>query len=133
MSNDREAVPMASMKATQRLSAQNLTRGTTLAEEVDLALSPWRRFRGLLGRSELAARSALLLYPCGAVHTCFMGYPIDVVFLAESGVVVATDSLVPWRFSAIYSDARGTLELPGGTLEGLPCAVGDQVAFLPKL
>jgi uncharacterized protein len=71
----------------------------------------WARARGLLGRPPLAANEALLLRPCRAVHTFFMRYPIDVVFLDRVGNVVAVrEALRPWRV-AFAPRARAALEL----------------------
>lgn len=59
------------------------------------------RLRGLLFRplSWLGVGDALLLAPCGSIHTCFMKVPIDVAFVDEAGVVVRSEEKVPpWRF-----------------------------------
>ncbi len=71
----------------------------------------------------------MLLRPCGAVHTCFMGYGIDVLFLAEGGEVVGVDTMRPWRLSSIYGSALATLELPAGVLAESGTVLGDRVAF----
>lgn len=69
------------------------------------------RLRGLLFRppSWLSAADALLLAPCGSVHTCFMKVPIDVAFIDEAGVVVRSEERVPpWQ---ILSDKKACMVL----------------------
>jgi uncharacterized protein len=68
------------------------------------------RLGGLLARPRLAAGEALLLRPCNSVHTCFMPYAIDVVFLDRQGRVLRTVvALRPWR-AAFHGRAHKVLE-----------------------
>ena len=91
----------------------------TIASQVELANTFWARLKGLMFRRTLAAGKALLLEPCPQIHTCFMRFSIDVVFLDKNNHVVAVlEPLKPWRMSKFYRLARRTLELPCGTLKG---------------
>jgi len=75
---------------------------------------PHTRLRGLLGRRGMASGEGLLLKPTPAVHTCFMRFAIDVVFLDERLEVLAVDPhLGPWRFTG-RRGARAVLELAAG-------------------
>jgi uncharacterized membrane protein (UPF0127 family) len=75
---------------------------------------PLRRMRGLLGRSALPEDEGLLLRPAPSIHTWFMRFPIDAVFLDRDLRVIATASEVrPWRFAA-RRGARAVLELAAG-------------------
>jgi uncharacterized protein len=70
--------------------------------------------RGLLGRSGLERGEGLLLKPCGSVHTLFMRFPIDVVFLdRELSVLAVREAVPPWR-TARARGAKVTLELAAG-------------------
>ncbi|HET9644229.1 MAG TPA: DUF192 domain-containing protein [Burkholderiaceae bacterium] len=72
------------------------------------------RLRGLLARPPLQAGEAMYLAPCVSVHTCFMRYAIDVVFLDRAGrVLKVVEDLQPWRFAAC-SGAHATMELRAG-------------------
>jgi hypothetical protein len=89
----------------------------------------WTRFRGLMGRHELAANSGLLLRPSGSVHTCFMRFPIDVIFLSEELEVLAVEPAVrPWRLRA-KRGARGVLELPAGAAARAELEPGDRLTL----
>ncbi len=90
----------------------------------------WQRLVGLLGRKGLDADEALLIIPCNNVHTCFMRFSIDVVFLDRDGAIVATvPRLRPWRIAA-SRPAHACLELAGGGIERFGLKRGQQ---LPKL
>ncbi|NTV97433.1 MAG: DUF192 domain-containing protein [Thiobacillus sp.] len=72
------------------------------------------RLAGLLARPPLQPGEGLLLVPCASVHTAFMAYALDVVFLDRDGVVLkVVADLKPWR-AAACAGARQTLELVAG-------------------
>ena len=88
--------------------------GSVVCEHCVVARTPFARMRGLLGRRSLPAGEGLLLKPSGSVHTFFMRFPIDVVFLdREQRVVRVASSVVPWR-TAAAKKARSVLELAAG-------------------
>src|SRR5437762_8707558 len=75
------------------------------------------RARGLLGRRSLAADEALLIEPCNFVHTWFMGFPIDVVYLSQdNSVLKVTKHLRPYRMSWGGRRAKRVLELAAGAV-----------------
>lgn len=78
--------------------------------------NPWQRLRGLLGTRRAGPRAGLvLLTPCSSIHTCGMAYAIDVAFVSEEGVVVASLTGVgPWRLESVPG-ARHVLERPSST------------------
>jgi uncharacterized protein len=83
------------------------------------------RFRGLMGTAELPRGSGLLFPGTSSVHTHFMRFPIDVVFLdSEWRIVSVVAELRPWRFAAAKS-AVSVLELVGGECDRLGLAEGD--------
>jgi uncharacterized membrane protein (UPF0127 family) len=88
--------------------------GAVVCERCTVARSPLTRMRGLLGRRGLAQGEGLLLQPAGSVHTLFMRFPIDVVFLdADSRVMRVAPGTKPWRTAATRK-ARAVLELAAG-------------------
>ena len=93
------------------------------------------RLRGLLGSPPPAPGHALLITPCASVHTAFMRYPIDVVFLNRQGrILKVVEALPPWRAAGCWR-ARHTLELAAGEARrvGLvPDAVLSPSLFHPQ-
>jgi len=111
------------------MKAVLVSDGKELAADVTIALSLPARMRGLLGRSSLSAGEGLLIRPCKGIHTFFMKFPIDVVFLDRDNRILALNhSLPPYRITRIYPRAVSVLELPAGTL-GKSVAVGDKMIF----
>jgi hypothetical protein len=103
----------------------NVTRGTVVCERAILADRPLQRMRGLLGRESLQLGEGLLLQPAPSIHTAFMRFPIDVVFLdSESVVVRVVTALAPWR-AASAQRARSVLELAAGEGARRGVEVGD--------
>jgi uncharacterized protein len=89
------------------------------------------RMRGLLGRSELPSGEGMLLRRVSAMHTLFMRFVIDAVFLDREQVVVAIASDVPpWRFAS-QRRARAVLELPAGEGARRGIRVGERLTFTP--
>ena len=107
----------------------NESTGATVASQVELALDRASRKRGLLGRASLAPASALVLSPCWMVHTAFMQFAIDVLFVNGHGEVVhLVPGLPPWR-AAVSVRARGVIEMPAGTAAQCGISVGDRVSL----
>jgi uncharacterized membrane protein (UPF0127 family) len=105
----------------------NSSKGVTLARRVNVAASLGSRFRGLLGTSALSSDDGLWLTPCRSVHTFFMRYPIDVLFLNGHGIVVSKATLAPWRLSRWVREAAGVLEVAAGTLSRTKTDIGDRI------
>jgi uncharacterized protein len=101
--------------------------GRVVCEHLLVGAPPLRRMRGLLGRSELPDGEGILLRPAGSVHTFFMRFPIDVVFLDRDEVVVAIEpSLGPWK-TAGRRGAKAVVELAAGECERRGLQVGDRL------
>jgi uncharacterized protein len=95
---------------------------------IERANTWWSRFVGLMGRRGLPEATGLLIEPCSSVHTSFMRFPIDVVYLDhERRVVKVVDRLKPWRVSMGGRRARYTLELTGGEAERLGIVPGTDL------
>ena len=106
-----------------------MARGVALATELEIATSFAARSKGLLGRRGLRADTGMLIDPCPSVHTWFMLFPIDVVFLDKHNRVVGLKrNLKPFRMAWSWRGVK-TLELPAGTIALTGTLLGDFVAF----
>lgn len=114
-----------------RMSVRNLTRETQIADKLEVAGSGPKRSKGLLGRKGLGEGEGLWIIPCEAVHTFFMRFPIDLIYLDRKHRVKKVRNSVPaWRVSGCLS-AHSVLELPAGTVLVTKTEPGDQVEFSP--
>ncbi len=128
---------------TAALRAQNLDRGTALAERLEVADGLWAKFMGLMGRPGLAPETGLWLTGSNGIHMMFMRFAIDAVFLAKpegtsgSGdgartVLSVHPGLRAWiGLVPLVRGANGVLELPVGTIARSGTTVGDRIALEP--
>lgn len=108
---------------------RNSTRNTVLAESADMADTSAKRRTGLLKHERLNPGDGLWIVPCESVHTFFMKFPIDLVYLDKKRKVRKVRHRVPaWRLSVCLS-AHSILELPAGTLEQTGTKVGDELTI----
>jgi hypothetical protein len=109
----------------------NSTRGTVLATRLEVAGTGGSRRKGLLGRDGLLPGEGLWIKPCESVHTFFMRFAIDLVYLdRELRVKKVRSNVGPWRMSACLS-ARSVLELPVGVVSASRTERGDTVEIAP--
>ena len=106
---------------------RNQTRNTILGDSVETADTSAKRRAGLLKHTRLDPGSGLWIVPCESVHTFFMKFPIDLVYLDKQRKVRKVRHAVPaWRLSACLT-AHSILELPAGTAEKSGTVAGDML------
>jgi hypothetical protein len=107
--------------------------GRIVCESVVVADSYWRRMKGLLGRRRLRGGAGMVLRPSWSVHTWFMRFAIDVVFLDHDQVVLRIDrGLRPFK-TATCRGAREVVELAAGECDRRGLREGDRVTWAPRL
>ena len=95
-------------------SLTDAATGAVIAPTLLTAFDRDRRNRGLLGRDDLPAGHALVLAPCSGIHTFFMRFALDVVFVSRDGEVLKVRRhLRPWRL-AICPGALAVVEFAAG-------------------
>jgi uncharacterized membrane protein (UPF0127 family) len=103
--------------------------GQVVCERCEIADGFFSRGRGLLGRARLDRGHGMLIRPTWSVHTAFMRFAIDVLFLDRQLTVVGIERrLRPWR-AAVQRGAYSALELAAGESERLKIEVGDRLAW----
>jgi len=114
------------------LRVTNVTRGRTLALRAHRADSFWPRLVGLMGRPGLPDGEGLHILPCNGIHSFFMRFAFDALFLdRELRVVQCVEAMPPWRATPVYRVAQSVLELPAGTVAATGTAPGDVLSFEP--
>ena len=105
-----------------------LESGLVVVPDLAVAVESATRKKGLLGRDGLADGSGLVIAPTNAVHTFFMRFPIDILFVTKFGEVVKVCSAVPpWRMAAALR-GYAVVELAAGGAARAGLKVGDRVA-----
>lgn len=110
----------------------NLRNNAVLAEKARIADSFFSRLTGLLNRRSLEKGEALILSPSNCVHSFFMRFRIDAIFLDKSGKVVGLlPSFKPFRTSRIYFNSSVTIELPENSIKSSQIQLGDTIKIIP--
>ena len=110
-----------------RMALVNQRTDEALADRIELAVTRNDRRKGLLGRDVFETSSALIIAPCVSIHTMFMRFDIDAVFVDDDGrAVKVVQGMGPWRI-AVQPFAHAVVELPAGSLRERQVDVGDRL------
>ena len=110
---------------------RNLTRGTSIGNSIACAESSAERRTGLLKHTKLDEGEGLWIVPCEAVHTFFMKFALDLIYLDRRKRVRGVRKAVgPWRFSMCFA-AHSVIELPVGTIDRTGTQRGDELELAP--
>ncbi|AEI41592.1 DUF192 domain-containing protein [Paenibacillus mucilaginosus] len=109
----------------------NLETGEILAWELRTAKTFMQRLRGLMFSKELPEGTGLHIRPCRSIHTFFMRYAIDVLYLDENDTIVGMqEKLPPGRVGPLVPRAVSVIELPAGSLGLTRTKHGQAVVLL---
>ncbi|MDD5692812.1 MAG: DUF192 domain-containing protein [Candidatus Omnitrophica bacterium] len=104
----------------------NHTKGVVLAEDIFVARSFFSKIKGLIGRKLLLPGQGIILEPCNSIHTFFMRFPIDVLFVNRKyRVIKAIPDFYPNKISLIYWRSARVIELPAGTIKSTDTQLQD--------
>lgn len=105
----------------------NVTTGRYLSGYPEFARDPFTRTRGMIGRRFVCGKfDALVFRHCGSVHSCFMRYSLDLVFLDRNDKVVSVrEKFQPWRLASGGKGAMCVIELPPGAIAFSQTKTGD--------
>lgn len=106
----------------------NASKNTIIVDDVKKAFSFFARLKGLLGRKSLSRNEALWIDHCPSIHTFFMNFTIDVVFVDKELKVCANyENVKPWRLVTPIWRAQSVFEFAEGTIKQKNIEVGDQL------
>lgn len=112
------------------MQVYNKTRNAALITQGRVADTFWLRLKGLLGTSPLKQGEGLVLVGEKSIHTLFMGFAIDVVYVNKDyRIIRVQDNMIPYRLGPFVGQAAYVLELPIGIIAESKTQVGDQLSF----
>ncbi len=115
----------------KKIEIRNTTQNNIIASQGIMADTFLRRLKGLLGKTEISDDEALCIKPCKSVHTFFMRFPIDVIFIdRENKVINITKSLKPFKTSKYIKNAMYVIEIGAGMSEIKDVRIGDKVGII---
>jgi len=125
--------PVKIMSVPGSINLVNVSRGTTIADRVEIATSLWARGKGVMGRRNLPVGFGLVIKPCNSIHTFAVFTALDVLFVGRDGRILKLLSPIrPWRVGPIVWRSAWVAELPPGTVVATGTQVGDVVALLAQ-
>ena len=110
----------------------NIRTGALMLDNLEIADTFYKRFKGLMGRENLFKKTGLKIDPCNSIHCFFMKIPIDILFLSKDDIVMKIiHNMKPWRVSPIVKGARYVIE--ANALEWVgKVEVGDKLEFIDE-
>jgi hypothetical protein len=104
-------------------------KGQVVCDVCHLADRPHTRMRGVIGMKALRRGEGVLLRPTFSIHTAFVRFPIDAVFLDQDMMVVSVaHEMKPWRLAGTRK-AKAVLELAAGECRRLGVGPGDRLGW----
>lgn len=111
-----------------RLYKTHGTNAQLLADQLKLTDSFWARAKGLLGRSSLAENEALWINPCNNIHTFFMKFPIDCIFVdRKMQIQKLVSDIRPFRIVGPFWKSYSVIEAQSGFIKSKQLKVGDHL------
>lgn len=109
----------------------NKTNGQILAEKLEVANTSFKRMKGLLGRKNLESGEGLHITPCNNIHSFFMKFDFDVVFIDRKNKIRhIVEKMPPGRISKLCFSAYSVIELPAGIANRTGSKIGDELEFI---
>lgn len=106
-------------------------KDTVIATNVKTANNIFTRTVGLLYKSSLPREEGLLIIPCRTIHSIFMRFTFDAVFISKEGEVVhLIERMKPFKATPIIWKAKTVLELAEGIISEKNIQLGDIIEFI---
>lgn len=107
---------------------ENKTKNIIITSQLEIADGFISRGVGLMGRKSLLEQQGLWILRCNSIHTCFLNFAIDCVFVDKNLKVKSLKREVrPWRLVWPIWSASSVFELPAGTISRLGIQEGDHL------
>jgi uncharacterized protein len=120
-----------SLGGENSLILKNKENGNVISEDVSVANNFFKRLKGLMFTKELSPKSGLYIYPCSEIHTYFMNYNIDVLYLDINNKILAMDEdMKPGKIGKHQKGAVAVVELPSGRAKETNTKIGQVVEFV---
>ena len=110
---------------------RNTSRDRVLGDRIREARGFWSRGRGLMFVSGLESGEGLVIDPCTSIHTLWMRFPLDVLYMDREGTIIRADERMrPWRIGPVFTGSRWVIELPPGTISATGTMAGDTIEII---
>lgn len=108
------------------MNIYNSTQNNLISGDVKIAENFFTRSVGLLSRKSLSQDEGLIIRPCCSIHTFFMRFPIDVLFINKKNEIIALyENVKPYRILPIHPTSHYVVELCAGQISNKKIEKGD--------
>ena len=104
-------------------------KGRLLWDKIEVAATPIKRFKGLMGRRKLSEGEGMLIKPCNQVHTFHMRFSLDILYITKEMRVAAIQTLSPGKVGARVKQAALVLEVSANSAKQFNIMPGDPLTF----
>lgn len=98
-----------------------------ISDDVMVADNFVTRSIGLLSKKNINPNQALIIKPCCSIHTLFMKFDIDVLFVRNNKIIALYENVKPYRILPIHPFSQYVIELPAGKIKTCNIKKGDNV------
>lgn len=114
------------------MKVYNSSKNNLIADDVKAAQNFFARSFGLLSRKSISDGEGLIIKPCCSIHTFFMKFSIDVLFIERNGNIIALyQNVQPWRILPIHLNSHYVIELASGTICAKNIEKGNLITISP--
>lgn len=112
------------------MKVYNSSKNNLIADDVKAAQNFFTRSFGLLLRKSLSDNEGLIIKPCCSIHTFFMKFPIDVLFINKNNEIIALyENVKPYRILPIHLNSYYVIELSSGSVSEKNVEKGDLITI----
>jgi len=112
------------------MNIYNSSQNNLIADSVKVAENFFTRSIGLLSRKSISNNEALIIKPCGSIHTFFMRFDIDVLFVNKKNEIIALyENVKPFRILPIHLTSSYVIELAAGSISDKNISKGDLISI----
>lgn len=113
------------------MKVYNSSKNQIIADDVKVAQNFFTRSFGLLLRKSLSENEGLIIKPCCSIHTFFMKFSIDVLFVNSKNQIIALyENVKPYRILPIHLSSRYVIEFPSGSISSKNIENGNLITIL---
>lgn len=110
------------------MKVYNSSKNSIILEDAKVAENFFSRSVGLLSKKSLNKGEGLIIKPCCSVHTFFMRFNIDVLFINKKNEVIALyENVAPWRVLPIHPTSHYVIELKANEITNKNIEKGDSL------
>ncbi len=113
------------------MKVYNSTQNNIISEQAKMADNFFLRSIGLILEKHFSEGKGLIIKPCCSIHTFFMKFNIDILFINKNNEIIALyENVKPWRILPIHATSSYVIELPSKTISDKNICKNDLIKII---